>query len=227
MSSQPAHKRPRRSATVVVLGLLAAAVAVLVVVGVTDAASAPPAARPSTTAPAPAASRSPSVTSEPTRTPTPAPRPSKTTEPSRAAAAKPTPQPTKTAAITQSTPAAIKKELSVRVVDMEAVTGTAQGPGEVAGPSVRFTIRITNTTGAPVKLSNTVINAYVGEDRSPAVQLQSPGARNFPISVADGASATGAFVFNIPKAERDRVQVTVDTSVNNPVIAFEGAAPKS
>jgi len=115
----------------------------------------------------------------------------------------------------------------VRVVKMEAVAGKADGPGEIAGPAVRFTIRIENTTGKTVALSNTVVNAYYGSDESPAVQLRLPGGSDFPAGVKDGATATGVYLFNIPTDERSDVRVTVDTAVNNPVIAFEGAAPKA
>ncbi|GAA2749774.1 hypothetical protein GCM10009869_06890 [Amnibacterium kyonggiense] len=121
----------------------------------------------------------------------------------------------------------IKKELGVSVTKMEAVTGAAAEPGEIAGPAVRFTIRIVNTTGKAVPLSSTVVNAYYGPDLTPAIALAAPGGEPFPSSVANGATATGVFVFNIPKASRSAVQVTVDTSVSNPVIAFKGAAPTS
>ena len=109
---------------------------------------------------------------------------------------------------------------------MEAVQGKATGPGEIAGPSVRFTITIKNSTGKKVDLSSTVVNAYAGVDSAPAIPLQGPGGKPFPSSVADGGSATGVFVFNIARADRDRVEVTVDTSVRNPVVAFKGAAPR-
>jgi hypothetical protein len=121
----------------------------------------------------------------------------------------------------------IKKELTAAVVRSEAVAGKADGPGEIGGPAVRFTVRITNTTGAPVSLADTVVNAYYGSAETPAVQLRMPGGVDFPTSVADGGSATGVFVFNIPSASRSSVKVTVDTSVRNPVIAFQGSAPRA
>jgi hypothetical protein len=138
------------------------------------------------------------------------------------AAAHPTPQPTKTASIKGKL--AIKPELAATVTGMAAVDGKAQGPGEIAGPAVRFTIRITNTTGKPADLSHTVVNAYYGADASPAQPL-TIGTAAFPASLADGASATGTFVFTIPDSARASVVVTVDTSVANPVVAFKGAAP--
>lgn len=229
MSDQPVRRSSRRT-TVVLVGVLIAVIVVVAVAGLITAAALPPASSPTASAvPAASGSTAPSTTSTPTVSATAKPSASATAKAKAKAKATtaPTPQPTKSAPITQSTPAAIKKELSVRVTKMEAVAGTADGPGEVAGPSVRFTIRIDDSTGKSVDLSNTVVNAYFGADSTPAIALQSPGGKAFPASVKDGGSATGVFVFNIPKASRGTVQVTVDTSVNNPVIAFKGAAPTS
>jgi hypothetical protein len=148
--------------------------------------------------------------------------PTASAQPASSAVSHPTPQPTKTASIKGKV--VIKPELAATVTGMAAVDGKAQGPGEIAGPAVRFTLRITNTTGKTADLSHTVVNAYYGADSSPAQPLTS-GTAAFPASLADGASATGTFVFTIPASARASVVVTVDTSVANPVVAFKGAAP--
>jgi hypothetical protein len=140
-------------------------------------------------------------------------------------AAKPIPQPTKTATIKGKVAVPIKPELAATVTGMAAVHGKAEGPGEISGPAVKFTISITNETGKPFNLANTVVNAYYGADASPAEQLTSEGT-TFPKSLKDGESASAQFVFTIPKDERGTVLVTVDTSVQNPVVAFRGSAPQ-
>ena len=141
------------------------------------------------------------------------------------AAPQPNPQPTKTATIKGEVAVPIKPELAATVTGMAAVQGKAEGPGEIAGPAVRFTISITNDTGKPFNLANTVVNAYSGADASPADPLTSEGT-TFPKSLKDGESATAQFVFTIPEDQRDMVLVTVDTSVQNPVVAFRGPAPR-
>jgi hypothetical protein len=231
MTDQPEPRRTRRTGAL----LLSALVLVIAAVAATGLLTAGRAAPASTASPV---VRSSAVPSTPSAVPTPAastspsasssPKPSRTPEvaPSKRST-RPTPQPTKTATIAQPTAVPIKRELAAAVTRMTAVTGTADGPGEIGGPSVRFTITITNRTGKPFSLSNTVVNAYYGAAATPAVQLRSPGGKDFPSSVQDGGSATGVFVFNIPKASRSAVKVTVDTSVQNPVVAFQGAAPTS
>lgn len=209
--------RRRRAALIAVPAVVIVAVAV----GAIAAAAPHPAAEPSPSAPSsfvahPSASVTPSPSAVPRKSTTPAIPP--TTVPGGV------PQPTRTVSI--STPATIVTALTAQVTRMEAVIGKADGPGEIGGPAVRFTITITNRTGKTVNLSDTAVNAYSGAAATPAVPLRMPGGVAFPGSVANGRSATGVFVFNIPVASRSLVKVTVDTSVRNPVVAFRGAAPK-
>jgi cytoskeletal protein RodZ len=225
MTDQNAPRRPRRG-TIAIVGVLVLVIAAVAVIAalVAGRSSAPAAevaasgdptavATPSTSSASASASASTSPTAGPTRTT--APRPAATAS---------SPQPTRTATISSAAP--IVKSLTAEVTRMEAVQGEATGPGEIAGPSVRFTITITNSTGRKVDLSSTVVNAFAGTDSEPAIPLQGPGGKPFPSAVADGRTATGVFVFNIARADRSRVEVTVDTSVRNPVVAFKGAAPR-
>lgn len=215
---EPAAAGRRRRAALIAVP---AVVIVAVAVGAIAAAAPHPPAEPNPTAPSSSVAHpSTSVTASPSAVPrkstTPAIPP--TTVPGGV------PQPTRTASI--SAPATIVKALTAQVTKMEAVIGKADGPGEIGGPAVRFTITITNRTGKTVNLSDTAVNAYSGTAATPAVPLRMPGGVPFPASVANGRSATGVFVFNIPVASRSLVQVTVDTSVRNPVVAFRGPAPK-
>lgn len=178
-----------------------------------------PGPSPTATAATPTAAVSASSSPSPTTGRSPSPSAS---SPSPAQSAD-SPQPAETVPIDE--PADIEPELTVRVTKLEAVDGEAEGPGEVAGPAVRFTVSITNETGKTIDLSSTVVNAYYGPDQTPASPLSGPGASQFSSSLADGKSDSGAFVFAIPEEERDQVQVTVDYSVDSPIVAFEGSTP--
>lgn len=240
---KPDSARGTRRGTVAIICALAVLVIAAVVIGILAAqprrattaalspsraaaasaaptSAAPTSAAPTSTAPAGATSAA-APSAVPSVAPSAsAPAPSASSE---ATAAAPAPQPTKTAEIAK--PAVIVKALTAKVTDQAAVAGTAQGPGEIAGPSVQFTIRISNTTGKTVDLASAVVNAYYGTDRTPASQLEEPGGHSFPESVKDGDSATGVFVFTIPSSQRGTVLVTLDTSVANAVVAFKGASP--
>jgi hypothetical protein len=136
----------------------------------------------------------------------------------------PTPSPTPTATAPLQDPARIQSGLTAEIVSMRAVQAKATQPGEVGGPAVSFTIRLTNSSGKPIDLSSTVVNVFSGVDQAPAYQLDADGIV-FPASVAAKRSVTGTAVFTIPKDDRGQVQVTVDTA-SAPLVAFTGAAPR-
>lgn len=214
-------RHPRRIRALLGSALVLVIAAVVVIALLTQHGGAKPAAAISTDPSGTSATVVPVAT--PTATASAAPsKPAAVTRPS--STTRPTPQATKTATIAATAP--IEQRLTVAVTKTEAVQGKAQGPGEIAGPAVRFTVVIKNSTGKSVDLSDTVVNAYFGKQSTPAVELQSPGGVSFPHSVSNGGSARGVFVFTMPKDQRSNVVVTVDTSVNNPVVAFRGAAPQ-
>lgn len=232
MSDQnPPTERGTRGGTLAIIAALVVVIVAAVVIGVVSAqpqridvvplsASSAPAtsAAPVAAAAAPSVSAAPSP-SAPASASSPAPSAS-----AKASSAAPAPQPTTTAPIAK--PAVIVKALTATVTEQAAVAGQAQGPGEIAGPAVRFTIRISNSTGKNVDLTGAVVNAYSGSNDAPATQLDEPGGRSFPDSVKDGQAVTGVFVFTIPVSQRDTVLVTLDTSVADAVVAFRGPAPK-
>ena len=105
---------------------------------------------------------------------------------------------------------------------IEKIQGVSNLPGEIAGPSLRVTVRITNNTASPVDLSGTVVNLYTGKELTPALPLSQPGAKPFPSSVAAGSSADGVFVFNVPASQRSAVRIEVDLSSQGNVLLFQG-----
>lgn len=115
--------------------------------------------------------------------------------------------------------------LTARVASIESVTGEANLPGEVGGPSLRVTVEVANDTAEAFDLSGTVVTLYMGADRAPAIELTKPGASPMPSSVPPGASVTGVYVFNVPEDRRDPITVEVDLAAQLPVVLFEGAGP--
>lgn len=115
--------------------------------------------------------------------------------------------------------------VSLEITKLESVEGTAQSPGDVAGPSVRVTLKLTNNTSAALDLSTAVTNVYYGADDTPGQQLPGPDGSPLPTSVAAGKSVTAVLIFSVPKAERADVSITFDYSVGVPVVLFEGSAP--
>jgi hypothetical protein len=146
-------------------------------------------------------------------------------------ASTPTALPTATAGPTTSGPVAftssvaVKKGVVVRVAKIESVSGKASIPGEVAGPSIRFTVTVSNGTDAPIGLDTVAVNSYYGSSKTPAISLSSPGGKPFAGTLSSGSSATGVYVFNIPKSSRTHVELTVDFSVNTVLAVYSGPVP--
>jgi hypothetical protein len=128
--------------------------------------------------------------------------------------------------VTLTEPAAPVPGVTFAVSGLEAVEGAANGPGEVAGPALRFTLSIRNDTPEAVSLASTVVNLFAGPDQAPATDVGEPGGVPLPETVAPGQSAMGVFVFTVPVESRDQVRISVDYSVDAPVVLFEGAAPR-
>jgi len=122
--------------------------------------------------------------------------------------------------------AALGTELGVRLIGLESVQGEASQPGEVAGPSVRFSVEISNPGSEAISLESVAVNAYYGADRVPAILLQEPGGSPFPQTVGAGGSVQGVYVFSIPDSERDTVTLTVDLASQQAQTIFSGVAPR-
>jgi hypothetical protein len=116
--------------------------------------------------------------------------------------------------------------LVVSIDTLESVTGEAQGPGEVGGPALRFTLTLRNDGDTPVSLESTLVTVYSGPDQMPAQDLLGPGGVPLPGEIAPGATVTGVFVFTVPLENRDQVKIGVDYTVGVPIVVFEGAAPR-
>ena len=115
---------------------------------------------------------------------------------------------------------------SVRLTSLEAVEGTADEPGEIAGPALRFTVEVQNPGDEPLPLRDVVVNVEHGADRAPAAELTDASAEPLPAEVAAAGTARGTYVFSVPADARDQVRITVFTSVDSPTVVFSGAAPR-
>ena len=114
--------------------------------------------------------------------------------------------------------------VTASVEKVEAVTGEARGPGEIAGPALRVTISVKNDSKAPIRTELGLINVYYGKDRKPAGTLSGPGVTAFPEQIPAGGSGIGTSVFTVPTSQRGRVEVEFSYSTTAPVVIFSGAA---
>ena len=147
--------------------------------------------------------------------------------PKPTATGEPTVVPTQSTAVTSAPlddTASLDNGVEVRVTDVESVQGDAQGPGEIAGPAVRVSIEVSNTSDEEVAMDLALVNVYYGEDKTPASALSGPGLAPLTGSIPAGKSATGAYVFSVPEDQREQLTVEFSYSTDAPTVIFSGRA---
>lgn len=118
--------------------------------------------------------------------------------------------------------AAVGNGIVATLPRIEAIEGEAVGPGNIAGPALRVTVRIANGTAEAVPLEGVAVNMYYGTDRTPASPLDDPSRRPFGGMVAAGDSADGIYVFSVPTDARDSVTIEVGYQAGAPLLLFTG-----
>lgn len=120
----------------------------------------------------------------------------------------------------------VRNGITATITGLQAVDGEARGVGEIAGPALRFTVTVSNGTASALKLGTALVNVSYGTDDSPASPLSGPGATEFPLTVAAGASASSTLVFVVPLDQRGKVRISFSLDALTPIAVFEGQAPR-
>jgi len=114
--------------------------------------------------------------------------------------------------------------VSAEVTKLDAIDGTGTGPGNISGPALRVTVRITNASADAVSLDGVAVDLTHGADALPASPLNDPSAAPFTGTLAAGDSAEGVYVFTVPKDDRELITVTVGYQAGAPFMVFTGSA---
>ena len=219
--------RPRRRLLVLgaaaVLVALVALAALLTGGGDEDgAAAAPPGAASSGSSSAPGSA---SATAEPTASTAPdetVPPPPPTPTPTGPTEDVDEPPPS-LPEVPLEAPAEVGNGIVATIASVEEIDGTAVGPGNIAGPALRITVRIENGTGEAVSLDGVAVNLYSGPERTPASPLDDPSRAPFSGTVEPGEAGEGVYVFSVPADVRDQVTVEVGYQAGAPLLLFTGA----
>lgn len=113
--------------------------------------------------------------------------------------------------------------IAARLTSVKGINAKANGPGEIAGPAVELTIRITNDAAKTIDLGNAVVNLTDSEQK-PGLPIAGSPAKPFTGTLAAGHSAIGTYVFTVPTNHRAPVSVTVSYTATAPVVLFVGNA---
>lgn len=112
--------------------------------------------------------------------------------------------------------------LSVTLTSIKAVNAKAQLPGEVAGPAVAIAVKVTNSSAKAVAL-DTVVVSLADADEAPGTEMTAAPAKPLKDSVAASKTASGTYVFTVPKNKRNPITLTV-TIGEAPVLVYTGDA---
>ncbi|MEV7631668.1 hypothetical protein AB0N64_04565 [Microbacterium sp. NPDC089318] len=117
------------------------------------------------------------------------------------------------------------KGVTVEVTGIRAFTSSSEQPGELAGPALEVTLRVSNDSGSALDLAGSSVNLTYGTDDVPAPPLGDPISTGLPGTIPAGESGEGEYSFSVPVDDRDRISVVLDLLSDAPQVVFTGAAP--
>ena len=119
-------------------------------------------------------------------------------------------------------PASFGDEITATRVSSKQTEATGSGVGEVSGPAVAVTIKVTNRSSKSLNLATVVVNAYYGKKSTPASPVESAkGQEPFTGILRAGKSATATYVFSVPKGSSDDLLVTLSKGTDASVVVLE------
>lgn len=113
--------------------------------------------------------------------------------------------------------------VTVSLDGLKSIQSKARGPGEVAGPAIRVTVRVRNGTPDRLDLSGAEVN-LTDADGNPGSSMTGPPADPLPADLNAGSSATAVYVFDVSRQQRNPVTIEVDVAASMPTVVFKGKA---
>lgn len=119
-------------------------------------------------------------------------------------------------------PADFGDDVSASLVAVEGFQAEGRGVGEISGPALRVTVRLTNGTGAALSVDAVTVQMFFGAELTPASEISDDRATVFRGSLEPGASAEATYSFSIADQVRDDVSVTVSYAPGSSIVVFNG-----
>lgn len=114
-------------------------------------------------------------------------------------------------------------DVTVSVARVERIDGSGVGPGNLAGPAVRVTVRLTNEQPDAVMVGLVAVSLTYGVENTPASPLEDPSVQPLRGELDPGETAEGRYVFSLPRDSGD-IQLRVGWQAPAPVAVFVGPA---
>jgi hypothetical protein len=127
------------------------------------------------------------------------------------------------AAVPLTSTADFGNKVTAVVTAAKSINATAQGPGEIAGPAVAISLTIKNTSGGAIDLSSVIVNLQ-DKAGTPSNPMSASPAKPVSGKLASGATASGVYVFSLPRSHLNPVTISVSYTTEAPVVLFVGDA---
>lgn len=117
-------------------------------------------------------------------------------------------------------PATLSGGITAHIDSITPINAKGQGIGEVSGPAVSIAVTLTNTTASAVSLDQVSVGGYYGDHAAPGSPIMGDKDTTLHGALAPGASASGTYVYSMPKNQRSSVIVTVTDAAGAPLVVF-------
>lgn len=116
----------------------------------------------------------------------------------------------------------VSRGLLVDLLGVDQVTVEAETPGEISGPAVAISVRVTNESDRELDLSSAVIDV-VADDGEPGIGTTAGPAEHLGGVLAPGHVAEGTYVFMLDAAGRE-LTISVNHTAGAPIVIFTTTA---
>jgi len=110
--------------------------------------------------------------------------------------------------------------LEASLVSVKETEVSGSGVGAANGDGYDIVIELENDSSKTIDLSAAVVNAYTGEERTPATPAEGKGAKPFSAKLAPGATVRGHYFFGVA-ATGVVLRVTLSTSAESGLVVLE------
>jgi uncharacterized protein DUF4352 len=117
-------------------------------------------------------------------------------------------------------PAEISDDVRITVGKVRDVRVDAQQPGEIAGPAAAVSVTVRNRSSKRFSLDGMVVTAYYHNDL-PANETSVDPSKPLTGSLAAGKTATGTYVFTVPRKFASTLRVEVSSNQSPTIVQFE------
>jgi hypothetical protein len=110
--------------------------------------------------------------------------------------------------------------LEARFVSVQKTEVSGSGIGAANGPAYDVIMEFENTSSKTIDLGSVVVNAYTGDERTPATPAEGEDAQPFAGTLAAGKIVRGHYYFGVAATD-EVLRVTLSTSADSGLVVLE------